>query len=483
MAKINDLQFTKMKYNGEFTDTNHLSTALLTKPEIARTVAYAFGDKYHLSYLTQGSGRVSDKYKMVGNGEFMWSLMGQLTKAVAITGDTVPARATGDVGRAFSSFTIPLEDKYFALGDKVKFGDKYTARVQEEPRQVGRSYIYTMQLITHDGSDAIPASLLEPGRSVGWAGTAFEEGSKGGSSKKATPMWFKNQMSTSRLSWGMTGSARTDVMALGMGKNKSGNQQFLWLYEEEYQQMLQWNRISEIDRWYNRYNKSSNGTVNLPGQSGRQVKQGAGLLQQLEGTNYREYSNLSEDYLRDFLTDLQIQAKDAENSHFMLMTGSEGLKQFDQALKTARIAYELVDTHFVSKHGGDLHFGNNFRSYKGLLGSTFTVAYVPMFDDATLHTEIDPDTNLPYESGRMVFLDVADYEGEANISLCAKGADGVDRSMVHWCTEGSTTYQGGEAQKRMRSNDFDGFECHYLSETSIKVINPLSCGQMVKRRA
>jgi len=482
MAKINDLQFKKMKYSGEFTDSNHLSTALLTKPEISRTIAYAFGDKYHLSYLTQGSGRVSDKYKMVGNGEYMWSLMGQLTKAVAIVGDTSPARATGEVGKNFTPFTIPLEDKYFAKGDKVKFGDKLFARVQEEPRQVGRSYVYTMQLITHDPNDFIPASLLQPGRSIGWAGTAFEEGSKGGSSKNATPMWFRNQMNTSRMSWGMTGGARTDVMALEFKNGSSGQKSALWLYEEEYQQMMHWNRIAEIDRWYSRYNKAGNGTVNLPGENGRPVLQGAGLIQQLEGTNYREYSTLTEDFLRQFLTDLQLQAKDAENSHFMLFTGSEGMNQFDQALKTARIAYQLVDTHFVSKHGKELAFGNNFKSYKGLLGSTFTVVYNPLFDDASLHTEIDPTTNLPYESGRMVFLDLSDYDGEANISLCAKGADGVDRSMVHWCTEGSTTYQGADAQKRMRSNDFDGFECHYLSETSLKVINPLSCGQMVKRR-
>lgn len=482
MSNINDLQFRKMKYSGEFTDSNHLSTALLTKPEISRTIAYAFGDKYHLSYLTQGSGRVSEKYKMVGNGEYIWSLMGQLTKSVAITGDTTPARATGEVGKAFTPFTIPLEDKYFAKGDKVKFGDRYIARVQTEPTQIGRSYLYTMQLITHDSADAIPEYLLEPGRSVGWAGTAFEEGSKGASSKKATPMWFRNQMSTSRLSWGMTGGARTDVMALEF-KN-GGKSSALWMYEEEYQNMMHWNRIAEIDRWYNRYNKTSQGTVLLPGENGRPVLQGAGLIQQLEGTNYREYSTITEDFLREFLTDLQIQAKDAENTHFMLFTGSEGLKQFDQALKTARVAYNLVDTHFVSKHGKDLHFGNNFRSYKGLLGSTFTVAYNPLFDDATLHTEIDPETNMPYESGRMVFMDLSDYDGEPNVSLCAKGADGIDRSMLHWCTEGSTTYSGGNAaQKMMRSSDFDGFQCHYLSETSLKVINPLSCGQMVKRRS
>lgn len=479
MSKLNQLQFKKMRYSGEFTDQNHLSQALLTKPEIAQTLAYAFGDKFHLSYLTMGSGRVSDKYKLIGNGEFIWALQGQLTKSVQIVGTAVPAT---NPGKNFTPFILMLEDKYLAHGDKVMFPSGKQARVQKEPEQIGKAWKYTFQLITHDPNAYLAASDVAVGVNLGWAGTAFEEGSRGGSSKKATPMWFRNQMNTSRMSWGMTGGARTDVMALEMTNQKTGKKSALWLYEEEYQNLLQWNRIAEIDRWYSRYNRTAQGTVHLPGANGRAVLQGAGLIQQIEGTNSRQYDVLTEDFLREFMTDLQLQSREAENSSWMLFTGAAGLKQFDQALKTARLNYQVVDTHFVSKHGKDLHFGNNFRSYKGLMGGDFTVVYNPLFDDASLHTGIDPDTNLPYESSRMVFMDMSDYEGEPNVSLIAKGADGVDRSLIHWCTEGSTTYSGEGAAKKMRSNDFDGFECHYLSETSLKVINPLSCGQMVKRR-
>jgi len=479
---INSLQFRKAKFDSSMVDQNSLSHALLTKPEISNTLAYAFGDKFHLNYLTAGSGRVSENYKMTGNEEIMWPLMGQLTKSVQITGDSTPAAATNAVGLGFSPFQVPLEDKYFAVGDKVKFPSGAVARVQEEPKsRPGGGYTYVMVIFSHDSTAFIPASDLAVGANLGWAGTSFEEFSKGGSSKNAKPMWFKNQMTTSRIKWGMSGGARTDVMVLEF-KGEKGKSA-LWMYQEEYQQMMHWNRITEIDRWYSLYNRTPQGTVEMPGTNGRPVKSGAGLIQQLEGTNYREYTDLNEDFIRDFMIDLQIQSKNAENTHYMVFTGSVGMNLFDKAMKDARSSYNIVDTNFVSKNKGDLKFGANFTSYQGLLGTTVTLVYVPLFDDQTLHTDIDDETGQPYESGRFVICDMGDYDGEANISLCAKGADGIDRSFLRWCNDGSTSYEGAAANKLMRSSDVDGFEVNYLSETLLKVVNPLSCGMMVKRRA
>ncbi len=477
---INSLQFRKQKFSSELTDQNSLAQALLTKPEISRTLAYAFGDKYHLNYLTMGSGRVSERYELVGNEEVMWPLQGQLVKSVQVTGTSSPAPANSP-GLNFTAFTVPLEDKYFALGDTVKFPSGTLARVQSEPTQQGDKWLYTLVIVSHDATDFIEAADLVIGVNLGFAFPAFEEYSKGGSSKKATPMWFRNQMTTSRYKWSMSGGSRTDVMVLEF-KGEGGKRSALWMYQEEYQAMLQWNRITEIQRWYSRFNRTSNGTVEIPGQNGRPVKYGGGLIQQLEGTNFREYTTLDEDFIRDFLLDLQIQSKESENSQYMAFTGASGLSDFDKAMKDSRQQFNLVDTHFVSKHGSGLKFGDNFVTYKGLMGTTITLVHVPLFDDKTLHTDIDPDTNLPFESGRFVICDMGDYDGESNISLCAKGADGIDRSFLRWCNDGAVTFEGSNMKSLMRSSDIDGFEVNYLSETLLKVINPLSCGMLVKSR-
>ena len=108
MARINHLQWREGKLNhGDFTDSNNLAQALMTEPEIYKTLAYAFGDKYYLQYLTAGSGRVADKYKALGNNEYMWPMMGDLTKSIPITGVV-----TGN-GLGHSTFTVPLGEKYF----------------------------------------------------------------------------------------------------------------------------------------------------------------------------------------------------------------------------------------------------------------------------------------------------------------------------------------------------------------------------------
>jgi len=282
----NNLQWKKMTWSSEMTDQNSLAQALLTEPEIANTLAYAFGDKFHLQYLTQGSGRVSEKYKILGNEEFMWALQGKLHKAITITGAVSPAT---NIGLNHAPFTIPLAEKYFALGDILRFDQGAQARVQSEPDQSGTDFIYTLQLVTNDPNAIVPTEDAGTGRELSFEYTAFEEYSEGGSSKQAFPMWFKNQMTTSRLSWSMSGSARTDVIVLEVRK-QGGGKSMLWMYEEQYQQMLSWMKQTERNRWYGLYNRDDSGVIRLPGANGRPVKTGAGVLDQIAFFTSRSFS-------------------------------------------------------------------------------------------------------------------------------------------------------------------------------------------------
>lgn len=474
---INDLQWHKMKWNNEMTDSNSLAQALLTRPEISNTLAYAFGDKFHLQYLTQGSGRVSEKYKLIGNSEFKWPLQGMLHKAIPITGAISPATTPG-LNRA--PFTIPLSEKYFSEGDVVRFEDGTLARIQGDGVQNGSDFIYTMILLTSSDGDSVPAAVSVLGKELSFEWTLFEEHSKGGSSKEAYPMWFRNQLSTSRLSWAMSGSSRTDVIVLE-GKNSKGKKSGLWIYEKQYQQMLDWMKQTERMRWYGVYNRDSQGEVKLPGGNGRPVLSGAGCLGQLANVNRRNYTQGSEQLYRDFISDLVMNSKEAENKKFVAFGGRGALDEFNTAMRQSIQAARIIDTHIVSRNGMNLKFGSDFVTYQGLLNTEITLVYNPIFDDPVHNREIHPKTGLPKESYRLVILDFSDYAGEPNISLCAKGADGIDRSMVNWYTAGSTTPEGGNSgvSGMLRSNSLDGFESHMLSETAIKITNPLACGELV----
>lgn len=484
--EVNILNWKKMRWNTELTDSNSLATALLTKPEISNTLAYAFGDKYHLQYLTQGSGRVDtgrvkDKFKIIGNNEFMWALQGMLHKSIPIVGAVSPA---SNVSLGITPFTIPLAEKYFALGDVLRFESGQQARVQQHPEMVGNEWIYTMQIVTDAVADVILVGDTAIGKELSFEFSAFEEHSQGGSSKEAFPMWFKNQMTTSRLRYEMSGSAQTDVMVLQSTAGGTKKPSNLWLPEKQYQQMLAWQKSSEQQRWYGRYNRTPDGRVLLPGTNGRPVLTGSGVLQQIAKSNRRSYTTGSEKLYREFIADLMLNSRESENKKFFAFTGRGGMDEFNSAMRTAFVGASLIDTHLVSRNGQKLTFGSDFTTYKGLLGTELTLVYNPIFDDPVIHRKIHPKTGLPQESYRFVVLDFSDYEGEPNISMLAKGADGIDRSMMMWFEAGSTTPEGAEGIKMvMRSNSLDGFAVNWLSETLIKISNPLSCGELVYEEA
>lgn len=477
MSKINSLQWKQAKLSdGSFTDSNNLATALMTQPEIYNTLAYAFGDKYYLQYLTAGSGRVAEKYKALSNVEFMHPLMGDLLKTIMISSSNVGANP----GLGGAIFSLELAEKYFFEGCVVKFRDNSQARVQNDGIQSENGWTYSFQLVTDNPNDYVDPTALTVGQPVAFMYTAYEEGSRGGGSFEAYPMWFKNQMTTLRQSWGMTGDAATDIMVLEMGK-EGGEKSRLWMYASDYQKMMYWQSQTEYFRWYGKYNQTADGEINLQGRNGRPVRIGAGVLDQIADSNKRNYTTLTTNIMLDFLMDLQLASKEAENKKLIMFTGAGGLRQFNDAILKEYGSYNLVDTTFISKNGMDMTFNNqSWKTYKGILGTELTVVHNPLFDDKNHHLELHPETGLPLESYRMTFLDFSDYAGEPNISLVTKGADGKNRAMEMWYTAGSTDPMGGGSgvKKVMRSSSFDGFECHYLSQQGVKLTNPLSCGEL-----
>ncbi len=481
---INNLQFTKQKWHSGMTEQNNLATALLTEPEISKTLAYAFGPKkYALSYLTQGMGRMSSTHKVLGNREFRWPLMGMLTKAVLITAQ-VNGGATPGLNR--TTFKIKLAEKLFGVGDVLATHSRVLVRVQADPEADGADYIYTLQLVNPDPAGYVDANDLTSGKEISKEFSAFEEGSEGGTDYETTPFWFENQMTTMRSEFSMTGGAQTDVMVLQVGgPDKKGS--FLWMYEKEYQHMLKWNEYCERMLWYSEYNKDPQGQVHLPGANGRPVFMGAGILSQIAPSNVRKYTSLTENTIRTFLTDLMENAKDADQTKFVGFCGYWFFDEFHRAMKSSVAEYGVTTDggKFISGSGQELTLGGQFTTYRGLNGTEITLIHNPLYDNKVSNRKLHPVTKKPTESYRCTILDFGMYGGESNISMVSKGADGIDRSLLTWYTAGAQTPSGAMGadnvkgyMSTMRSNGVDGWTCHFLSEKGIKVINPLSCGEL-----
>lgn len=466
---INNLQLYRGKKFDGLIDSNKLSNAFLTQPEIVnKTLSFVFGYHYGnpLSLLTGGIG----KTQYVDNSEFQWHLIGDLERPSLITENLQPADPTPGIGG--TPFKVKMAEKQFVSGEVLIPDDReFPVIVIGDALQDGNEYIYTLQLL--DGklepSKFMPPALLTPGKEFSKDFSAFEEGSsRSGITTYGSPFQLRNRLTIHRKHYELTGGAATDVMVIAMKDPKSGKTSFLWENLAEWTFLQQWYR--EIDRAlvYNKFGQS-------PGENGRPVLTGAGLRDQISPANRREYTVLTESVIRDFLMDLSYNVIDQGKRKFVALCGEGFMDMFDRAMKEVARGWQLIDTKFITGSGQELSLGGQFTTYKGLNGTEVTLMHYPCYDDPVHNRKLHPLTLRPLESYRATFIEYGQYDGQANIQKMAKRG----REQLMWYNGGSMSPEGGNTSKSKFGTKYDGYEVEVLSEIGLKLHNPLSCGELV----
>lgn len=472
MALLNNLQVNRGKRFEGLVDSNKLSNAFFTQPEIVnKTLSLVFGYKYGnpLALLTGGIG----KTQFVGNNEFEWNLMGDLEEPATITQDL--SGADGTAGLGGSTFKVQVDRDMFVSGEiLVPDSREYSLIVIGEREQKGTAFEYTLQLV--DGQDNpskyIPKALLTPGRELSKDFTAYEEGStRSGITTYGTPFKMRNRLTIHRKHREITGSAATDVMYIAMKDPATGKTSFLWEDLQNWTFLQQWYR--ELDRAmvYNQYGQT-------PGANGRPTLTGAGLRQQIAPANKREYTHLTESVVKEFLMDLSYNVLDQGQRKFVALCGEGFMEAFDSAMKDSIGGRGMIlqDTKFVTGSGQDLTLGGQFKTYKGINGIEVTLMHFPCYDDPVHNRELHPLTLRPLESYRATFIEYGNTDGQPNIQKMAKQG----REQLMWTTGGSMGPNGGRTSaSSLASNSFDGYKVEALAEIGIKLHNPLACGELI----
>lgn len=468
---VNNLQLYRGQKFGGLTDSNKLSEAFLTEPEIVtKTLSFVFGYNYSnpISLLTGGVG----KTQSIKNNTFRWFLAGDLEKPSVIVenlevGNTKP-------GLGGSSFRVKLKDDQFVSGEVlIPDNREFPLIVLGVRSDDGDGFIYTLALLDGktDPDKFIPTSLLEPGKELSKDFSAFEEGSRrSGSTTYNTPYQLENRLTIHRKNYELTGSASTDVMVIELVNPLTGKSSYLWENIAEWTFLQQWYR--ELDRAlvYNKYGSTL-------GENGRNVLTGAGLREQISPANKREYNvaNLTENVLKEFMLDLSYNIIDQPKRKFVALCGEGFMDLFDRAMKDSARNWSLIDTKFVSGTGQELTLGGQFVTYKGINGIEVTLMHYPVYDDPVHNRELHPLTGRPLESYRATFIEYGQYDGQANIVKMAKEG----REQLMWYNGGSTSPTGGKNSKTAFGTKYDGYEVEVLSEIGIKLQNPLSCGELI----
>ena len=485
---LNNLQLYKGKWFSDLVDENMLSNAMLTKPhEISTIVSYVFGTKddgysSSLDMITGGLGNVMT----IDQRQYEWSVMIDADRAVTIRsakwqGLEITAATADSVmaGIGNTPILLSVEDKWFGPGAIIELDDKeFQLRVSGAPYEDGNEWVYTCFVADGQPTSYIPNDLLLPGRQASRLASAYEEGSEEADILNYnTHFKMRNHLTTMRLSYDITGSAYSTVLAIALKDPKTGKTSYLWSDFQEWKAMREWVKRCERALVYNKSSMKADGTTGLVGTNGRPVYIGAGLLQQISPSNRRFYTELTPELLEDFLFDLSYNILGSNERKFVALTGEMGMREFDKVLKAKANTMNLTDTVFVTGSGQNLVLGGQFISYKMTNGLELSLKHFALYDDTTYNRKLHPISGKPIESYRFTILDVSRRDGEANIvKVVRKG-----REFVQWYTGGAVAPGAGYGKSisTLRSNAKDGYSVHFLGEMGIMVRDPRACGELI----
>lgn len=272
---LNNLVLYKGKWFSDLIDTNKISIASQQRPyEVSTILSYVFGTKDNgyttsLDMLTGGLGNVM----VIDQPSFEWGVMIDQDRAVTIrdakwNGATISDTTTAGLNN--TPIQLWLEDNWFGPGATLELDDKSQVRVSDAPYQDGSLYVYTVFVSNGNPASYIDPSVLKPGCQVSRLASAYEEYSEQADILNYnTPFKMRNYLTTVRLSYDITGSAYSTVMAVALKDPKTGKTSYLWSTFQEWVAMREWYKRIERALVYNVSNVNRDGSCNLKGANGR----------------------------------------------------------------------------------------------------------------------------------------------------------------------------------------------------------------------
>lgn len=485
---FNNLEIYRSKPFSGLTDENSLRQAALAAPaETTAMVSYLMGAKDGGSFLNLISGGLGHIEEIESN-EFRHKVMIDGERAIRI----VKASGTNETGTYDDTCTadhyygfngtpiiIYTEEDYFGPGAILELDDReYQVRATDEPYKDGALFAYTCQNASGVNVEGIPGKYLTSANKVSRQGSAYEEYSdQADILNYGQYVELRNHLTTSRLTYTITGDAYATVLVIAMKDPQTGKTTYLWENYQRWKALKEWHKREESQALYSKYNVRPDGTTTLDGKNRRPIYRGAGILEQISSANKRSRTSLSRELIENFLDDIRSNMPESPDVHFLCFTGNEGAREIDDLMRDdAGKHFYMTDSKFISGSGQELSLGGQFTSWNMRNGISFSVVRLPAFNDRERNRLINPKTGRPTESQRMVFIPARTPDGGPNIvKKVRKG-----RELVQWSTGGSLNLETGFGKSfgDMRSNSRDGAEAHMLGESGFLVKFPIACGDL-----
>lgn len=414
--------------------------------ELSRKLTYILGsynNDYPISMMTEGGvgfGLGSTTVEL-DDVQYTYPVMGRDDKASVVSKtDYVGGDKPGLMNQPFYLYFPDNWIKRFYI---IQSERGVQAHVSADPEALGDgTFKYKCYLDPALPSDYCPLSEVQPGTKwIDLFTQVAESESRTTESKMTAPGLFKNQMGFMRAGMSWSGNAANKMMKIGVQTDKGETS--VWMDFAMWQFEKRWLNECEHLYWYNRYNRQVNGTIALKDLlTGKVIPRGSGILEQIQ--NKSSYSDiLSYASFTNKVGDALFGQSDTTNMSITLHTGTGGMRVFHNMLmkQGATILTSFggagdIGSKFVTGTGYNLALGGYFDTMYHIDGYVIKVKKNKIFDmgRVAMASPLHPESGLPLESYRMVFIDDADYDGQPNITHVAQ----TGRSFLHGIIPGLT---------------------------------------------
>lgn len=494
-------QFQSLKYRVQedifdakslLDETNFYSQRQGSPSVLSKKLTYILGDyskEYPISLMTEGGigyggSAMSRSAIELQDPQFTYPVMGRNNKIAVCIGSPYSDGDKPGIGN--SPFFIYLNDNWIKRFRTIVSTNGVSAYVLDDPEPlVSGGFKYKVQLNPAAPEDYCPDSELQPG--INWVDTTVnvaESESRGTETGMVMPGMFKNQMGFLRLSMSWAGNSANKIMKINISNAKGQSTDvwmdyFMWQFEKE------WLSIKEHAYWYSRYNRLPNGEIPLKDLfTGKVIPTGSGLLEQIP--NKSTFSSLTHDFLVNKIGDALFGQPDANGLSITLHTGTGGRREFHKAMVAAGAQYYQnggnVSDKFITGSGRNLMLGGFFDGFYHIDGYMIKLKYNPIFDRGKIAqvSPKHPESGLPLESYRMVFIDDNDYDGQPNIQHVAQ----TGRSFLDGIVPGLTAAPrsvsllaglSGATASKILSTEQDKSSYHRFSSCGIQMLRANRC--------
>lgn len=479
MAQLSFLQMYDAKDWSGLTTSNHLGSIFQSKPQKASQLVTAIHDTNFGMNLDSYLSKLGAK-SMPTDDDFTWELIGSAKKNIPL----VEARVAGVAITAVSQpgingtqFELVFPEKWFTDEDLIvgHKNEKYPIKIIAPPVQEGSNWVYSVIALKSDNDFFVDPDELAPGKrfSKDWSPVEMTGSKKGGGINFTSPFGMRNSFSMVRMQHTTMGNMINRPFAT-VFKNSQGKVFKVWTQYEDYQFEEQFKRAKNRLLMFSTTTRGSDGVYRVKGKSGYEIKQGAGVRQQMEASGTHYYSTFSIDLFTDILMDLSEGRLPADQRKFVAGTGERGSTQFHKSIedKTTLYTPNRTEDRFYKAgsqvpHSMGMGYGGQFVEYKAPNNITIAINVDSIYDDRERNKEYHPTSGGTLESYRYDIMDVGTTEGEANLQkLYVEGSEDI---MGY---EPGLRDPFSSSGNRIMANSTDGYTVHRATVCGVMQKDP-----------